>query len=249
MTPRGRLALTLALLGVVAVLAGAGYVAYATAPALRDAGVPESQIPLALAASLAQGALLVSLAAWGGAHAAPRAGLDAPALRAALEGRPWRGALRTGLLPALAWGSAAGLLVLALVRVVFASVVASAPPTGTIPLWARALAPIYGGVAEELLVRWAMLSLLMWALLRLGRGPAFWIANVGAALAFGALHLPFASTVYGALTPSVVAFVLVGNGAAGLVFGHVFRRHGLEAAMVAHAVADVWLHVLPALVA
>ena len=43
---------------------------------------------------------------------------------------------------------------------------------------------------------------------------------------------------------------LRGNGIAGVVFGWIFRRRGLEAAMVAHGAADVWLQAaLPALLA
>ena len=37
----------------------------------------------------------------------------------------------------------------------------------------------------------------------------------------------------------MLAFVVGGNTLAGLVFGWLFWRHGLEAAMVAHALAHV----------
>src|SRR5205085_1824225 len=52
------------------------------------------------------------------------------------------------------------------------------------------------------------------------------------------------------MTGGVVAHVLLGNGIAGVVFGWMFRRRGLEGAMVAHGAADVWLQAaLPALLA
>lgn len=38
---------------------------------------------------------------------------------------------------------------------------------------------------------------------------------------------------------SVVAFVIGANTAFGLLFGYLFWRHGLESAMIAHALAHV----------
>jgi len=41
------------------------------------------------------------------------------------------------------------------------------------------------------------------------------------------------------LTVPVVAFVLVGNTAFGLVAGWLYARHGLEAAVIAHVLAHL----------
>jgi membrane protease YdiL (CAAX protease family) len=80
--------------------------------------------------------------------------------------------------------------------------------------------------------------------------PASWPANVLAALVFGALHFPSIALARIPLTGAVVAHVLLANGIAGVVFGWMFRRRGLEGAMVAHGSADVWLQAaLPALLA
>ncbi len=46
------------------------------------------------------------------------------------------------------------------------------------------------------------------------------------------------------LSPAVVARALVLNGVGGVVFGWLYWRRGLLAAMVAHFSADVVLHVL-----
>ena len=70
------------------------------------------------------------------------------------------------------------------------------------------------------------------------------------ALVFAALHLPAVALARLPFSAGVVAYVFLGNGIAGTVFGWVFRRKGLEGAMVAHAAADVWLKAaLPALLA
>ena len=70
------------------------------------------------------------------------------------------------------------------------------------------------------------------------------VANVLAALAFAAIHLPQAKAFYG-LSTLMVLVVMIGNGVPGVLFGWLFRRFGLIAAMVAHfGAADVVLHVI-----
>ncbi len=71
-----------------------------------------------------------------------------------------------------------------------------------------------------------------------------WTANVLAALAFGAAHLPNASSLGASLTPAVIAFVLVGNGLVGLGCGWLFWRRGLLSAILAHFAADIVLKVI-----
>ena len=49
------------------------------------------------------------------------------------------------------------------------------------------------------------------------------------------------------LTPLVIARTVVLNGLLGIIFGWLYWRHGLEAAMISHFSADIVLHVLLAL--
>jgi membrane protease YdiL (CAAX protease family) len=89
------------------------------------------------------------------------------------------------------------------------------------------------------------MTLLVWlGTLFINRKPpspiVIWTANVLAALLFGALHLPQAA-VFLSLTAPVVALTLAGNGVPGIVFGWLFWRRGLVAAMVAHFSADLVL--------
>ena len=69
-----------------------------------------------------------------------------------------------------------------------------------------------------------------------------WFAIVVTAILFGAGHLP-ATAALTALTPLVVARALLLNGLGGLVFGWLYAKHGLLAAMLAHFCADLVLHV------
>lgn len=75
------------------------------------------------------------------------------------------------------------------------------------------------------------------------RGHAIWLAIVIAAVLFAAGHLPAVAAV-SPLTTALIARTLVLNSLAGIAFGWLYWRCGLEAAMVAHFSADLVIHVI-----
>ena len=153
---------------------------------------------------------------------------------------------RAGLL-----GVAAGVLILALMPLVDRAM----PPMLNPPAAAGAgssafngfLASFYGGIAEELQLRLFLMTLLVWGVARLrGATPppwVYWAAIVVAALLFGAGHLPAAAKLWG-LDTVVVLRTLLLNGIAGVVFGWLYWKRGLEMAMLSHFSADIVLHVI-----
>lgn len=60
-------------------------------------------------------------------------------------------------------------------------------------------------------------------------------ANVISALLFAAGHLPATITAFGALTPLLLFRCFLLNGGFGLYFGYVYRKYGIQYAMLAHA--------------
>jgi membrane protease YdiL (CAAX protease family) len=70
-----------------------------------------------------------------------------------------------------------------------------------------------------------------------------WTANILAAVLFGLGHLP-ATALLVPLTPVVVVRGIVLNRLAGVAFGWLYMKHGLESAMLSHLSADLVLHVL-----
>ena len=109
------------------------------------------------------------------------------------------------------------------------------------------LASFYGGIAEELLMRLFLMTLLVWLFSAFGRHQprvaSYWIAIAIAALLFGAGHLPAAAKVWG-LSDIVVFRTIALNAIAGIVFGWLYWRRGIEMAMLGHFGADIVLHVL-----
>lgn len=67
----------------------------------------------------------------------------------------------------------------------------------------------------------------------------YWIGILAAALTFAASHLPLLYALTGSPPHWLLALVLAGNGIAGVAFGWLYWRAGLEAAIMAHALAHV----------
>ena len=110
---------------------------------------------------------------------------------------------------------------------------------------------LYGGVVEEITLRWGVMSLaalLIWkALDRTAARPSanhVWFGIAIAAILFALGHLPALASSGAELTQALVFRTLFWNATLGLLFGALFARHDLEAAMLAHAGFHVGL--LPA---
>lgn len=208
---------------------------------LREVALPAPLWLISLA-SLAQSALLVALAVWAGVALASKVGLRAPIFEAAVTARPIAPPLGPQLLPGLVAGLLGGMLLFAISRYGPAAFV-EAQERFSPPLLVRVL---YGGITEELLLRWGLMTALVWLAWRFfqqrrgaPRAGYVWLAIIISALLFSAGHLPAASVLIGALEANIVMFVIGANAAFGLLFGYLFWRYGLESAMIAHALAHV----------
>ena len=242
--PKWRLAATLWLLGMPGVVA----VVWALLPPLaaHAALFPLPLWAIVLLSGL-QTAVLLAMAVAVGVWLAPRAGLQAPVVSAWLSGHPVGPALRTQWVPGALGGLAGAAWLWALAQIAPAAL-KPADPASTMPLVVKLL---YGGITEELLVRWGVMTLLMWLGWRIAqrgqgrpRGAVVAAAVVLSALLFALGHLPAAQAMAGVLTAPLVAFVLVGNTAFGLMAGWLFARRGLEAAVIAHLLAHLLSHPL-----
>jgi len=110
---------------------------------------------------------------------------------------------------------------------------------------------MYGGITEELLMRWGLMSLIAWIGSKItGKQSAIavWFGIVIAALIFGVAHLPAVQGLTNELTSNLVVYIITMNSVLGILFGWLFWKKGIEAAMVAHSFAHVaFLSVAPLL--
>jgi len=193
-------------------------------------------------AEFASSGLIIVIAAGTGTWVAPPAGLGTPIIDAALTRRPFFAAAAPLAGISLVGGLLVALAVVVLDVAVFAQLAPGAPASRPAP-WTGALAALYGGLTEEIVLRYGVMSMVVWAIKRLVRGSAaYWAAIFFAAVVFALWHLSQVA-VATPLTLPLVARAIVLNSIAGIVFGWLFWRRGLEAAMVSHGAAALVLHV------
>lgn len=219
---------------------------------------PPSVLPvplwLLLILGTVQNLVLFAVATGLGLWLGGKVGMGAPVMRDWLAGdtdAPRR--FRASLPLAIGLGVAVGVIILLLEQVMFTPVLPDALAGVSPPApWKGFLASFYGGINEELLTRLGLMTLLTWLGMKASRqeqpgARVVWIANVLAALLFGAGHLP-AVAALAPLTALLVVRTLLLNGIAGVVFGWLYWKRGLLVAMTSHFSADILLHVIWAII-
>lgn len=244
----------LLLAGLSGVIAGMPYMADMAdmlAVAAGTAPIAKSAVPLPwlVAVVLVQNGFLLAVVILLGMRLSSKVGLRMPLLQAWTEGRgtPSPVGLRAGLLAGAILGA---VLVAVDALCFFPHLPAPMQSLFRVPLWKRLLAGVlYGGLTEELLMRLFLLPLLVWFAGRWWKqadgmpAPGAFRAAIGlVALLFALAHLPATAAVV-PLTPMLVLRALVLNGLAGVVFGFLYWRRGLEAAMLGHMAAHGVLQI------
>ena len=103
---------------------------------------------------------------------------------------------------------------------------------------------LYGGITEEILLRFGLMTLIVWISSKIFKGErptAYWLGIVLSALIFAIGHFP---VVYNTIEePSMIllTYVLAGNSVGGLIFGWLYWKKGLESAFIAHMFTHVIL--------
>jgi hypothetical protein len=233
--------------GVLVVVPGAISGAEAKAGKQLSEGKEMPRREVVLAATLVQTFLFVAIAAAAGTALAPRVGFGAPFFEALVSGEPLWPALQPQLLPALGLGVAGTLILLAAYYGFFRRRLD--PETAhtidelrnKLGIWGRVL---YGGVVEEVLMRWGLLTVLVWlGALLVGEPSAgvMWAAMVLSGVLFGLGHGPSYVAAGARPTPLFFAAIIFLNLGVGTIFAWLYWQYGLAAAMISHALFHlVW---------
>jgi len=205
-------------------------------------------IPALKLLTVIQQAIILAVAVLVGVVLASKVGLSSPVAEAAASGGDSVSAFKPQIIPGIVGGLTGGvslvLIAAALKPFLSPEVLARLGEYGKIlPLPTRLL---YGGIIEELLLRWGLMTLLVWAVWRLFQKgqdrpkPAFFVgAILISSVVFAIGHLPMAFMLFPELTLALKLFVIVGNSAFGLIAGYLYWKKGLESAMIAHALTHV----------
>jgi hypothetical protein len=194
-------------------------------------------MPVLILLQTVQSAILVAGFAVLGVFFAPRVGLEAPFFTA-LAGQ---GSLFQNLpnpVPVLLWSVAGSALFISLYYRVLRPWMDTETAArmddmrNTLGLAARIL---YGGVVEEVLTRWGLMSFLLWVCgLFLPQLVAVWVAIVVTGVVFGLGHLPSYVGAGCRKSTALITTMIVLNLLAGVIFGYLFWQHGLLAAIISH---------------
>jgi len=100
----------------------------------------------------------------------------------------------------------------------------------------------YGGIVEELLLRFGFMTLVVWITSKLTRrlnDITYWIGIILPAILFAVAHFPivFASVSHPSFL--LLTYILIDNFIGGLIFGWLYWKKGLEAACIAHIFTHV----------
>lgn len=198
--------------------------------------------------SLIQPSILLLAAVLIGMALAPKVGLSAPMAESLATGGRWLPPLKPQIVPGLLGGLIAGLWVVVTAAVVKPFIMPQALERierfiAVLPIPTRLF---YGGITEELLLRWGFMTLVVWIVWRVlqRRSPkpatrCFVLAILFSSFIFALGHIPIAILVVGELTVAVTLFVVIANSAFGLVASYLYWKHGLEAAIIAHMLGHV----------
>lgn len=204
--------------------------------------------PLLKILSLIQPTVLLGLAVLLGVALAPKVGLSAPVAQAIAERLPILPKLKPQIVPGIIGGAIGAIFVVlcsAALRPFLSSEIVerSDKLARLLPLATRLL---YGGITEELLLRWGFMTLVVWLgwrFLQKRKSPPTRAVVVGSilvsSLVFALAHLPFAFMIIPEADSLVVAFVITGNTAFGLICGYLYWKKGLESAIIAHMVGHI----------
>ena len=229
---------------------------------LQGSALEAVELPLPLPALIAlqvvQGAILFAIVIFAGMFFASRVGLGTPILDSVTRGESVADEVRAILPVSIGLGVIAALLIIGTDILLQPALLRELGDNANVldsqniqpAAWKGFFASFYGGIAEEVLLRLLVMSFFVWLGRFVSKTPegkptsaVFWVANILAAVLFGLGHLP-ATATFLPLTPLVITRAILLNGIGGAIFGWLYWKRGLEAAMVAHFSADIVLHVL-----
>lgn len=216
--------------------------------------IAESPIPLpaVLALGLLQNSVLMGVIIAVGLWLTGKLGLPGtPLIDDWLSGKGIGERLRSMVQPALMTGFGVGCAVLLLFYLLLRNELPQLPlgKAASVEVWKRLLICFYGGITEEILMRIFLFSLLAWIFSKVWRSSdgtlaphVLWAATIILALLFGLGHLASVIPLM-PITFNIVLGALLLNGIASIAFTTLYLRRGLEAAIVAHFMADfvIWV--------
>jgi len=205
-------------------------------------------LPVFVILQIVQTTILLAITTFIGLTLSKKVGFKIPILEAIIDKNPVSDLLIRTIRTSVKFGIIAGILIIAFDKLfsLFIEPITSIAP----PIWQAAIASLYGGITEELLMRLFLMTLITWITFKFWKsekgeptGYGVWFAITVAAIIFGIGHLP-ATAALTTITPIIIARAILLNGVGGVIFGWLYWKKGLESAMIAHFTTDIVILVI-----
>jgi hypothetical protein len=105
---------------------------------------------------------------------------------------------------------------------------------------------LYGGITEELLMRYGFMTLVVWVVFKISRNlqnSTYVIGIIMSSFLFAAGHLPVVFNAVPNPSAMLILYIILGNASAVIIFGWLYWKKGLETAMIAHMFAHLTMMV------
>jgi membrane protease YdiL (CAAX protease family) len=96
---------------------------------------------------------------------------------------------------------------------------------------------LYGGLTEEILMRFGLMTFIIWLLSKIFKrlnSKIYWVGILITAILFALGHFPIAFQSVSNPSGVLLSYILIGNTIGGVIFGWLYWKKGLEAAFIAH---------------
>lgn len=106
---------------------------------------------------------------------------------------------------------------------------------------------LYGGITEEILMRFGFMTFLVWLCSLIFKGlssKVYWIGIIIAAFLFALGHFPIVYQSIENPSTTLLSYIIIGNMVGGIIFGWLYWKKGLEAAFIAHIFAHIMMIIM-----
>ena len=167
--------------------------------------------------------------------------LDVPMIKGELR-KEKRGNIRRIVLFGMAGGIIAGVLILMLGAAYEPLLPDEFLKMGENIQTSLAVRFLYGGITEEILMRFGLMTFIVWLLSKVFKSlnaKTYWGGILLAALLFAVGHFPVVFQAVGSPSALLLSYIIMGNSIGGIIFGWLYWKRGLESAFIAHIFAHV----------
>lgn len=170
-----------------------------------------------------------------------KAGLDVPIIKGLIKNKRTQ-KLKAILLYGVFGGIVSGVLI-ELAKLVYMPIIPAefAELSNSIK-YTLAARFLYGGITEELLLRFGLMTFIVWLATKINKLKDeinYWIGIGLSAVIFAIGHFPIVFQSVEDPSMILLTYILLGNSIGGVIFGWLYWKKGLESAIVAHVFAHV----------